>query len=59
MPVVRISWWKGRTKEQKEQVAGDVEQVIQKRCGCPPGATHIIFEDVDKSNWAIKGKLQG
>lgn len=59
MPVIRVSWWKGRTKEQKEEVAQDIENVIQKRTGCKPGDTHIIFEDVDRSNWAIQGKLQG
>lgn len=59
MPVIRISWWKGRTREQKEKVAAEIEQSIQKNCGCPPGATHIIFEDVAKEDWAISGKLQG
>lgn len=59
MPVVRVSWWSGRTREQKEKVALDIEQSMQKNLGCPSGATHIIFEDVDKSDWAIGGKLQG
>ncbi|MFC1496550.1 4-oxalocrotonate tautomerase family protein [Candidatus Margulisiibacteriota bacterium] len=58
MPVIRVSWWKGRTKEQKDKVAEGIEGVIQKECGTKPGDTHIIFEDVDKSNWAMGGKLQ-
>ncbi|NQU17800.1 MAG: 4-oxalocrotonate tautomerase family protein [Candidatus Saganbacteria bacterium] len=59
MPVVRIAWWKGRTREQKEKVAMDIEESMVKNIGCPKGVTHIVFEDVDKSDWAIEGKLQG
>lgn len=58
MPVVRVTWLAGRTKKQKELIAYDIEEAMNEHCGCPKGSTYIIFEDVDKSNWAIGGDLR-
>jgi 4-oxalocrotonate tautomerase len=57
MPVVRISWWKGRGYEQKVELARELTQVLERVAKIPPEATQIIFEDVDKENWAIGGVM--
>jgi len=57
MPVIRVSWWAGRTKEQKEKVVEAITKDITAITGCPKEHVWIIFEDVKKSDWAIGGNL--
>ena len=57
MPVVTISWWKGRDRETKQKVAETIEKVMQEDGGCNPGETYIVFNEYDKGDWAIGGKL--
>jgi 4-oxalocrotonate tautomerase len=57
MPVVRVSLWKGRTREQKEKLAEALTRDISEISKCPKEHVWIIFEDVDKSDWAIGGSL--
>ena len=57
MPVVRVSMWKGRTYEQKAQIAKGITEVLTRVANIPPEATHIIFEEVDKENWAHGGVM--
>lgn len=57
MPIVRIELYKGRTRDQKAQVAKEITEVLERVCGCKPSHTHIIFADIEKSDWADAGKL--
>lgn len=57
MPVVRITMWKGRTKEQKAKLAEAITEAMVNTVGTAPEHVHIIFEDVEKQDWAIAGKL--
>ena len=57
MPVVNIYMWSGRTEEQKRKIAQGITQVFEAAAGVPPEALHIIFQDIEKSDWAIAGKL--
>ncbi len=59
MPVVRVSMWKGRTREQKEELARAITKALVEIAGTQPEHVHIIFEDVEKSDWAIAGRLCG
>jgi len=54
MPVVRVTWWAGRTCEQKTQVAKDITEAMVKQ-GIPPEATQVVFEDVPLENWCTAG----
>ena len=58
MPVVKIDWFEGRTKEVKVKVAAEIEKLMVTEVGCPPGSTYVIFNDVKRENWAIEGKLR-
>jgi 4-oxalocrotonate tautomerase len=49
--------WKGRTSEQKSKIAEGITQVFADAAGVPAEAMHVVFHDVDKSDWAIAGKL--
>ncbi len=55
MPVIRVSWWKGRNYETKVELARELTKVLERVAKIPPEATQIIFEDVDKENWAVGG----
>ncbi len=57
MPVLRVSLWTGRTKEQKAEIAKALTDVMVRIGKTTPEGTIIIFEDVDKSNWAHGGIL--
>ena len=57
MPVVHVYMWKGRTSEQKSKIAEGITKVFADAAGVPAEAMHVVFHDVDKSDWAIAGKL--
>ncbi|NOZ58085.1 MAG: 4-oxalocrotonate tautomerase [Euryarchaeota archaeon] len=57
MPVVRVTMWKGRTKEQKAKLAEAITRAMVEIAGTEPEHVHIIFEDVEREDWAIAGRL--
>ena len=57
MPVVEVQMWTGRSTEQKRNLAELITKAFETAAGVPPEATHIIFKDIDKSDWSIGGKL--
>jgi 4-oxalocrotonate tautomerase len=59
MPVVRVTMWKGRSKEQKAKLAQAITRAMVEIAGTTPEHVHIIFEDVEKEDWAIAGRLCG
>ncbi len=59
MPIVTIDLWSGRTREQKERLAAEITQSMVKVLEVKPETVQIRFNDFKRSNWAIKGELQG
>ena len=59
MPVVRVSWFEGKSHEQKAKVAADITDTIVKTTGTDAKYIYVIFEDVAASDWAGEGKLFG
>ena len=57
MPVVRVSMWSGITQQQKVELTQLITGAISKVVQAPPDATTIIFEDIEKHNWARSGIL--
>jgi len=57
MPIVRVEMWPGRTREQKAELAKAITEAVVRIAKTTPEATTIIFEDVDKENWAVAGVL--
>ena len=49
--------WPGRTHEQKQKLAKTITDAMVEIGKTTPEATLIVFEDVDKSNWAQSGIL--
>jgi 4-oxalocrotonate tautomerase len=59
MPVVRVSWFEGKTHSQKEKVAAEITESIVRHTQTNPDYIYVIFEDVKPSDWAGAGKLYG
>lgn len=59
MPVVRVSWFDGKSAEEKAKVAQDITESIVKNTGTDASYIYVIFEDVKTSDWAGSGKLFG
>jgi 4-oxalocrotonate tautomerase len=57
MPIVRVEMWTGRTTAQKRELARVITDAMVSIANTTAEATIIVFEDVDKENWAQSGKL--
>ena len=57
MPIVRVEMWPGRTHAQKQELARSITEVVCNVAHTTPEATIVIFEDVDRGNWAQGGVL--
>jgi 4-oxalocrotonate tautomerase len=56
MPLAQIHMWKGRSKEQKDNLIKEVTDAICKTIDCPSHAVQIIINEVEKEDWGIDGK---
>ena len=59
MPVVRVSWFEGKTHEMKAKVAAEITGSIVRNTGTDAKYIYVIFDDVAPSDWAGEGKLFG
>ena len=59
MPVVRVSWFEGKSHDEKAKVAAEITDSIVRNTGTDPNYIYVIFDDVKPSDWAGAGKLFG
>jgi 4-oxalocrotonate tautomerase len=57
MPIVRVSMFSGRTHAQKQELARAITEAVANIAHTTPDATIVIFEDIERENWAESGKL--
>ncbi len=57
MPIVRIELFSGRGKEIKKRIAEEITEVLVKNLDIPPEAVIIIFDDIERHNFAQAGRL--
>ena len=57
MPLLRVSLWTGRTKEQKAKLAKALTDTMVEVAEVPAQAVTIQIEELPKENWATGGKL--
>ncbi|HZP57160.1 MAG TPA: tautomerase family protein [Dehalococcoidia bacterium] len=57
MPIVRVSMFSGRTHAQKQELARAITEAVANIAHTTPDATIVIFEDIERENWAEAGKL--
>lgn len=57
MPVVTIKLAGTFTREQKQQIAEEITDTLERVGGKPRRYTYIAFEELPDANWAIAGQL--
>ncbi len=57
MPIIRVEMWSGRTKAQKAELARVITEAVVSITHTTPEATHVIFQDIAKEDWAQGGVL--
>jgi 4-oxalocrotonate tautomerase len=57
MPVVQIYMYSGRSKEQKKELVERISRDFEEVVGINPESLNILFHDMDKENWGIRGTL--
>ena len=59
MPYINVKVAGSLTKEQREKIAGEFADTLEKVAKKPKNVTYIVFEEVPKENWAVGDKLLG
>jgi len=57
MPILKVSLWSGRSKEQKAELAQALTDTMVQVAKVPKEAVTIMFEELPKENWASNGIL--
>jgi 4-oxalocrotonate tautomerase len=57
MPILRVSLWQGRSKDEKAKLAQALTDTMVETAGVPPEAVTIMIEELPKENWATGGQL--
>jgi len=57
MPIVRVEMWTGRTHAQKQELARAITDAVCAIAQTTPEATIVVFEDIERGNWAQAGVL--
>jgi len=57
MPNITIQWYAGRTDQQKREITAAITEAMVKIGKTTADQVHIVFQDVEKSNWGVNGKL--
>ena len=57
MPIIRVEMWAGRTQQQKAELAQAITDAVVNIARTSPESTIVIFDDVQREDWAENGKL--
>jgi 4-oxalocrotonate tautomerase len=57
MPIIRVEMFKGRTRDQKRELARQLTDTYLKVCGGKPEGVTVLFSDIDREDWAVAGGL--
>ena len=57
MPFVTVALFAGRSREQKEKLAKAITEAFVAHAGNREEDVQIVFQDVDKGDWAKAGVL--
>jgi len=59
MPYINVKLAGKLDKNQKQEIAKEITDVMQRVANKPASYTYIIFEEVESEDWAIGGNLLG
>ncbi len=55
MPVVRVSFYEGRSVAQKREIAEVITDALVRIAGSKREGVHVMFENVPREDWVIGG----
>jgi 4-oxalocrotonate tautomerase len=55
MPVVRVSFYEGRSREQKREIAEVITDALVRIAGSRREAVNVLFDGHAKEDWVIGG----
>lgn len=55
MPVVRVSFYQGRSPEQKREIAEAITDALVRIGGSQREAVNVIFDNFAREDWVIGG----
>ncbi|MDA9155381.1 4-oxalocrotonate tautomerase family protein [Methylophilaceae bacterium] len=59
MPYINVKLAGKLDKTQKQEIAKEITDVMQRVAKKPASYTYIVFEEVESEDWAIGGNLLG
>ena len=59
MPYINVKLAGKLAKNQKQEIAKEITDVMQRVANKPASYTYIVFEEVESEDWAIGGNLLG
>jgi len=59
MPYVSLRVAGKLTRLQKETIAKEFAETLERVAGKPKVATYLVFDEVERENWAVGEKLLG
>jgi 4-oxalocrotonate tautomerase len=57
MPYINVQVAGKLTKEQKKQIASEFCETLEKVANKPKKVTYVVFDEVDRDNWAVGDRL--
>lgn len=57
MPYVNIRIAGSLSREQKQKIATEITDTLERVAGKPASYTYIAFDELPAENWAIAGQL--
>ncbi len=57
MPIVKVDLFKGKTRDQKREIAEALTDAMVEKAGSNRAAVWVVFNDVEKEDWAFGGEL--
>ena len=57
MPNITVQWHAGRTDQQRREITAAITDAMVTIGKTTADQVHIVFQDVEKSNWGVGGKL--
>jgi 4-oxalocrotonate tautomerase len=57
MPYINLKVAGPLSAEQKKEIAKQFTQTLKEVAGKNPSSTYLVFEEVDRGNWAVGEKL--
>jgi 4-oxalocrotonate tautomerase len=57
MPIIHVEMFSGRTQAQKRELARAITEAVCNIAQTTPEATIVIFQDIERDNWAQSGRL--